>query len=685
MRRRHGRVGGREGATWSVALLVALIVGGLLAQSTVATAQVPPAAPAPPPQGAADDPAFFAATGYRVDNPAILDYFQRRGGVRTFGYPVSGTFVLQGQRSQLFQRAVLQLQADESVLPMSLLDPRVMPITRLNGSTLPGPNAALLGARPLPGAEDFAARADAFLAEVAPDEWNGLPVAFGSSVRATVSCADLAGTDSSCDDQALAAVAVEVWGFPVSEPAFDPSNTNFVYQRFDRGILQFDRTSGQTQWLLLGDLFKRVLLGADLPPDVRALMAGSRYYAQYNAFVPSGLARPGQLTETSLAGAFRPADLVVAQAAATPTATPTDTPIPTNTPIPTPTATAVVAQPPAAVLGGDVPAPDYCWGSETFFFTPLKPFVGTDITISVSSSQRHDVRYVRLTAPVKPGPVTERQGLHGWVYEWTITPALDGYYEVSFYVDVAKRCITSGFPVLPVFGATPTPTLTPTIVGTVTNTPTPSAPSPAISSLRPPSDPASGASCGEPITIVGDKFGDTQAQYGGLLFFGPRVISPLSWANQQITFQVPTDLTAGTYLIKVVTNGGESSSSYTLRATSCPTATPTVQPAPTTSGINPPSGNCTGAAAGSTVGPGVPTPTPSTGQGITVTGANFGTSPQVQFGGRLASVTTSSQSSVTFTVPSGQGIQPGFQYQVNVVNPQGQTSNPQFYTLTEGC
>lgn len=34
----------------------------------------------------------FPQTGYRIDNDLIWNYFQARGGVNTFGYPVSRTF-----------------------------------------------------------------------------------------------------------------------------------------------------------------------------------------------------------------------------------------------------------------------------------------------------------------------------------------------------------------------------------------------------------------------------------------------------------------------------------------------------------------------------------------------------------------------------------------------------------------
>jgi hypothetical protein len=45
------------------------------------------------------DGRFFAQTGYRIDNDHIWNYFQARGGVDTFGYPVSRTFLLQATRT----------------------------------------------------------------------------------------------------------------------------------------------------------------------------------------------------------------------------------------------------------------------------------------------------------------------------------------------------------------------------------------------------------------------------------------------------------------------------------------------------------------------------------------------------------------------------------------------------------
>ena len=102
---------------WSLtaAVGVSLVLGGVLAQSSLATAQ---------PVGPALDPGFFPATGYRISSPAILDYFQHRGAVRTFGYPVSNEFPLLGRRVQMFQRQVLQLAPDGTVSPADLLTPQ---------------------------------------------------------------------------------------------------------------------------------------------------------------------------------------------------------------------------------------------------------------------------------------------------------------------------------------------------------------------------------------------------------------------------------------------------------------------------------------------------------------------------------------------------------------------------------
>jgi hypothetical protein len=42
----------------------------------------------------------------------------------------------------------------------------------------------------------------------------------------------------------------DVWGLPTSRPTADPNNPNFVYQRFENGILFYNATEGTTEPIL---------------------------------------------------------------------------------------------------------------------------------------------------------------------------------------------------------------------------------------------------------------------------------------------------------------------------------------------------------------------------------------------------------------------------------------------------
>src|SRR5205823_478501 len=91
------------------------------------------------PAGAApnDPPGYFSETGYRVGDAKFYEYFSARGGIRTFGYPVSRVFMLDGFKVQIFQRRVLHLAADGNVGQPTLLDQQYMP-TRAS-TTPPSP------------------------------------------------------------------------------------------------------------------------------------------------------------------------------------------------------------------------------------------------------------------------------------------------------------------------------------------------------------------------------------------------------------------------------------------------------------------------------------------------------------------------------------------------------------------
>jgi polysaccharide biosynthesis protein PslG len=220
------------------------------------------------------DPRFFGQTGFRIDRDAFWDYFQARGGLGRFGYPVSNTFTFLGCATQFFQRLILQQCGGQGVGVLNLLDPDLFPYTRVNGSTFPAADPALKAATPQPSDPTYASAILDFVAANAPDVWNGQPVNFGSTFFGTVS-PEVAGTD---EPGLLGLLDLEVWGAPISPPAADPTNPDFVYQRFQRGIMHYDAGCGCTQSILLADYFKSVITGQGLPPDLQQQAQASPLY-----------------------------------------------------------------------------------------------------------------------------------------------------------------------------------------------------------------------------------------------------------------------------------------------------------------------------------------------------------------------------------------------------------------------
>jgi hypothetical protein len=127
-------------------------------------------------------------------------------------------------------------------------------------------------------------------------------VGFGRTFFGSVSPTQ-AGTS---DPGILGLLDLEIWGAPISTPMADPNNPNFVYQRFQRGIMHFDASTGVTRGILLADYLKSVLTGQNLPDDLRQQARGSRFYAQYTPGAPLWLARPADLSGTDLSWAFEP-------------------------------------------------------------------------------------------------------------------------------------------------------------------------------------------------------------------------------------------------------------------------------------------------------------------------------------------------------------------------------------------
>ena len=286
-------------------------LAALAPAAAAAPAPAPAAAPAPapaaaPPAAAVPAPVagpqrYFAQTGFQVDNDAIWSYFQARGQIDIFGYPISRRFLFLGCQTQMFQRQIVQICADGQPRLMNVLDADLFPYTRVNGSTFPAADPGVKQATPPVSDPSYSSKIIDFVHAVAPDDALGQPVRFGQKFFTTVS-ASVAGS-SAPGIQAL--LDLEVWGAPISKPTADPKNKGFIYQRFQRGIMHYMADQQTTQTILVADYLKEILTNAqDLPADLRQEAQGSRLFGQYCPQQPNWVCRPKDLPATDLTGAF---------------------------------------------------------------------------------------------------------------------------------------------------------------------------------------------------------------------------------------------------------------------------------------------------------------------------------------------------------------------------------------------
>jgi photosystem II stability/assembly factor-like uncharacterized protein len=157
---------GHNDAVWEYTYAggAATTVTGTVTVTPAAGIVTPTVQPSPVVTGtpAPRDNRYFAETGFRVDNDAFWDYFNRRGGSRVFGFPTSRTFTFLGFTSQFFQRAVFQLGPNGQVRLMNLLDPGLLSYTSFNGAVMPANDVSVVGAAPAPGSANYATAIIAF-------------------------------------------------------------------------------------------------------------------------------------------------------------------------------------------------------------------------------------------------------------------------------------------------------------------------------------------------------------------------------------------------------------------------------------------------------------------------------------------------------------------------------------------
>jgi hypothetical protein len=270
----------------------------------------PTATPAPVQQApaVAHDARFFNETRFRIDDDAVYAYFQARGMVQSFGFPVSRTFTFLGCSVQIFQRQIAQHCSGAPVQLMNVLDPEIFPYTRVNGSIFPGPDDTLKNSTPRVSDADYGSAIQKFVRDNAPDQYQGQPVNFGQTFFNSVSVQQA----NTSDPNIIGLLDLEIWGAPISNPATDPGNSNFIYQRFQRGIMHY--TAGQgTRGILLADYVKQILFGPtlpggasnpNLPVDLAQQAQGSKYFSQYCPGSTRWLCRPAALPDSDLTFAF---------------------------------------------------------------------------------------------------------------------------------------------------------------------------------------------------------------------------------------------------------------------------------------------------------------------------------------------------------------------------------------------
>jgi hypothetical protein len=251
------------------------------------------------------DSRFFGDTGFRIGNRYFFQFFRERGGLRTFGPPISRQFRYLGFPAQLFQNRMVLLQPDNSVYIVPLGNSGIFPFVQVDGRSLPPVDESLVAQMPQdPNAPDYGVQTLTRVQELVPEEFLGQPVRFLSAYFGSVTYEEAFPAATQPPD-VLPYVAFQLWGRPLSRPTADPADPNRIYQRFENGVMMFDASTGLTTSLPVGAWLKAVLTGENLPADLSAAAQGSRFIGQYQAGAAApAVARPNDLPDSNFANAF---------------------------------------------------------------------------------------------------------------------------------------------------------------------------------------------------------------------------------------------------------------------------------------------------------------------------------------------------------------------------------------------
>ena len=289
--------GGRGWRRYLRTLAALTIAAGLTAVAT-----------AVPARAGESDALYFPETGFGVWNPEIRGYFESRGGVETFGLPISNVFRLHGFELQLFQRQGIQIGPSGLPRGLAILQSPYLDYRHFGGLTTPHVDDDLIAAAPTVSSPSYAEAVRAFIRAHVPDSWQGRDVGFLQQFL------DAAPPEIPSHLRELA--ALEIWGFPRSRPLPDPADANVVYQRFQRGLMHYTATTGATNGLPLGHYLKSLITGERLSVSLAEAAATNPLVRQYAPHLPLGMRRPAELPDTDLTDAFLPATDVALRSSA---------------------------------------------------------------------------------------------------------------------------------------------------------------------------------------------------------------------------------------------------------------------------------------------------------------------------------------------------------------------------------
>jgi hypothetical protein len=263
--------------------------------------------PPPPPVDPITGSRYFSETGFSVGDDNIWVYYHRRGGYRTFGPPISRQFTLNTMQMQLFEKALLQVDAEGRVSPVNLLEAPFIPYDTLGDLQLPPAEPGVIAAAPDPALPNFPEATQDFIWVVAAESYDGNPTRFYSTFLTTVLFRE-AFFDGNGDPNLIPGFALEIWGLPTSGASYhiigyEPGppegpelvpifDRNIVLQRFQKGVMRFDAPDRRTAGVPLGVYLRAVIRGEALPDLATAAAGSTPLWAQYNPEAPAFIDRP---------------------------------------------------------------------------------------------------------------------------------------------------------------------------------------------------------------------------------------------------------------------------------------------------------------------------------------------------------------------------------------------------------